>query len=258
MMSNDVIQKRRQPVLLNTIRDSQDEVSPVSSKCRVQDVTAFARSLFFVLGNYLCGSHVDLVYIVYMSLYESICWDDLRLTVSCTISSLHSWNARYCFGLYWIITFCWYSLADQGVLNAADVAGILHGGGDSSAFLRAERVVSDGSGVSDVTKSETYNAIWAIICSPAHCMMACTWTLADRHGNDGLADWLTQEVLWTRLVSDMSLEISAAAPYCECLEGHSGHSSTATTPRLRRSLTADDGRFGEDSLEFWNSSRSLR
>jgi hypothetical protein len=73
MMSNDVIQKRRQPVLLNTIRDSQDEVSPVSSKCRVQDVTAFARSLFFVLGNYLCGSHVDLVYIVYMSLYESIC-----------------------------------------------------------------------------------------------------------------------------------------------------------------------------------------
>lgn len=32
MMSNDVIQKRRQPVLLNTIRDSQDEVSPVSSK----------------------------------------------------------------------------------------------------------------------------------------------------------------------------------------------------------------------------------
>ena len=25
----------------------------------------FARSLFFVLGNYLCGSHVDLVYILY-------------------------------------------------------------------------------------------------------------------------------------------------------------------------------------------------
>ena len=99
MMSNDVIQKRRQPVLLNTIRDSQDEVSPVSS---MSSSRCYRLRTFFVLCSWElpmwepCGSCLH-------SLYESIWVYMLRRSEThCLLHNLLSALLK-CTILFWII-----------------------------------------------------------------------------------------------------------------------------------------------------------